>query len=413
MATDVIIGIKTEFDKGAARKAEAEAKQSANNISKGVTDAFKTAAAAGGAAIIAQGAFEFGEESVNLAREQAKAVAQLDAAIASTGNSSGLTSEQLQAMASELQNVTNFGDEATIASQAMLLTFTQIGEETFPRAQMAILDLATAMGKSLPEATQQVGKALNDPITGVSALAESGIQFTEVQKEMIASMVETGDVAGAQALILAELETQFGGSAEAAREADGGFIALGNAVGDAQEELGFLLLQIADTAGGAEGLIGIVVDLTERIKSWQFIMAVLSDTTVITNENVRALVDGAKLLIDALVKITSLGGFAALGSDSAAGRGLREVGEFLGIGGGGGTSTQSPASVDPLSFRAAPEDIRPSFPAPAGRGGGASPTIINVNMNGSTIGVDDLDTNINRAVQSGIDQLNAFTTGPS
>jgi hypothetical protein len=71
------------------------------------------------------------------------------------------------------------------------------------------------MGSDLQSSILQVGKALNSPVQGVSALAESGIQFTETQKKMIAGLVRVGNVAGAQSIILKELETQFGGQAEA------------------------------------------------------------------------------------------------------------------------------------------------------------------------------------------------------
>jgi hypothetical protein len=95
----------------------------------------------------------------------------------------------MQAFAGDLQKVTTFGDEAIISSQALLLTFTQVGEEAFPRAQKSILDVATAMGTDLKSATLQVGKALNDPIQGITALTRSGIQFSESQKAVIKQMV--------------------------------------------------------------------------------------------------------------------------------------------------------------------------------------------------------------------------------
>ena len=109
-------------------------------------------------------------EVTALAAEQQRVEAQLAATLESTGHAAGLSAGQLTTMASELQNVSTFGDEAIIASQSLLLTFTKIGGDVFPRAQAAILDTATAMGTDLKAASLQVGKALNDPIAGVSAL---------------------------------------------------------------------------------------------------------------------------------------------------------------------------------------------------------------------------------------------------
>ena len=57
-------------------------------------------------------------------REQEQAEAKLETVLQSTGYAAGVTSEELKNMASELQKVTTFGDEAIIEAQALLLTFT-------------------------------------------------------------------------------------------------------------------------------------------------------------------------------------------------------------------------------------------------------------------------------------------------
>jgi hypothetical protein len=71
------------------------------------------------------------------------------------------------------------------------------------------------LGTDLKGSAVQLGKALNDPIAGVGALSRVGVTFTETQKDMIKTMVEAGNVAGAQTLILDELGKEFGGSAKA------------------------------------------------------------------------------------------------------------------------------------------------------------------------------------------------------
>jgi len=173
--------------------------------------------------------------------EQERVTAQLEATLRSTGRYTPELSQSLQDYAAQLQTVTTFGDEAIIGAQSLLLTFTRIGDEAFPRATQAILDTATAMGQDLRTSTIQIGKALNDPVLGLTALSRSGIQFSDTQKEMIKDMVAVGDVAGAQSIILKELETQFGGSARAARDTFGGAIqGLKNAFGDLLEAKGGL-----------------------------------------------------------------------------------------------------------------------------------------------------------------------------
>jgi len=190
-----------------------------------------TAAVGALVAVVAAGAGL--NKFVDATVEADAAQAQLAAAILSTGSAAGRTIGQLNAHAAALQGVTKFGDEATNAMQGVLLTFTAIQGETFDKATVATMDLATAMGTDLKAAALQVGKALNDPVLGMTALSRSGIQFTEAQKDVVKAMVATNDIAGAQGIILGELEKQFGGSAAAARDTLGGALAaLGNSFGD-------------------------------------------------------------------------------------------------------------------------------------------------------------------------------------
>jgi hypothetical protein len=190
--------------------------------------------------------------------ENARVQAQLAAAIESTGGAAMRTQEELNATAATLQGISNYGDEAINAMQGLLLTFTQISGANFDRATKSILDVSTAMGTDLRSAALQVGKALNDPIQGLTALSRTGIQFSDAQKETIRSLMELGDVAGAQTVILEELERQFGGSAEAARGTLGGALtSLGNAWGDLFELSGDASDNLRDSI---EGLIRTIQD---------------------------------------------------------------------------------------------------------------------------------------------------------
>lgn len=171
--------------------------------------------------------------------ESEAAVAQLNATLQSTGGVIGLSSKELQDLAAALQKVTVFSDEAIISVQSQLATFRKVGADIFPQATEAILDLATKMGGDLKGATVQLGKALQDPIKGITALTRVGVSFEETQKTLITNFVKTGQLSKAQAIILKELQTEFGGSARAARDTLGGALtALGEAWGDLFEVSG-------------------------------------------------------------------------------------------------------------------------------------------------------------------------------
>ena len=194
----------------------------------------------------------FGAASIAAFDKQAKAIAQVEAGIKSTGGAAGFTSKQLQKMASELQGKTLFGDEVILKdATSQLLTFTNIAGEQFARTQVAVTNLATKSFKGdLKSASIQLGKGLNDPIANLSALSRSGIQFTVEQKKVIKELAETNRLAEAQTIILDELEKQYGGAAEAAAQAGaGGLKQLQNQFGDLMEEIGGMLLPIVIDLG--------------------------------------------------------------------------------------------------------------------------------------------------------------------
>lgn len=169
-------------------------------------------------------------------QEAEEAMALLDNAVQATGGSAGYTTAQLAEMASELQRVTTFGDEAIMGAQQLLLRFQRIQGVNFERALGSALDLATVLRMDLQSAVQLVGKALEDPIRGMTQLQRYGITFPPEQKKIIKALLETGQQAQAQQLILQQLEARFDGAAEAARDTFGGALrALHNAAGDLLE----------------------------------------------------------------------------------------------------------------------------------------------------------------------------------
>jgi hypothetical protein len=208
--------------------------------------------------------------------QQAKAIAQVEAGLKSTGATVGFTSKQLQQMASDLQTKTIFGDEEILKdATSQLLTFTNIAGDQFARTQSVALDLATRLDGDLKSASIQLGKALNDPIANLSALSRSGIQFSEDQKQVIKSLTESGRLAEAQTVILDELEKQYGGSAEAAAKAGtGGLKQLANSFGDLQEEFGKIIMEfLPPVIDGLKNMLATFQNLSPEVKRFMVIGA--------------------------------------------------------------------------------------------------------------------------------------------
>lgn len=215
-------------------------KDKASGTVKGVTQSLIAASLAVEGMKMAMKAFvNVAKESIEKFAEQEKVEKQLETVIQSTGQAAGLTAKEVKGMATELSKLTTFGDEAIIGGQNILLTFTKIGKDVFPQATETILNMSQALGQDLKSSAIQLGKALNDPITGAAALRRVGVSLTEQQMEQIKVFQESGDVLSAQRLILDELGVEFGNSARAARDTFGGaMISLKNDIGDVQEVLG-------------------------------------------------------------------------------------------------------------------------------------------------------------------------------
>jgi len=236
---DVVIAINAEDNTSGILGGIGTGFANLGSIVSGIRDAFDLLSGAVNAGI------GFISGFVSEASEAELASADLKAVLESTGGAAGMTFDELNNLASGLQGVTRFSDETIMRGEGMLLTFTNLGKEVFPLATEAMLDMSAKMGTDVQSAAIQLGKALNDPIAGISALTRVGVTFNDEQKEMIKQLVESGDIMGAQKIILAELNKEFGGAAKAAGETFAGQIDIAkNKVSDMKEMIGNALLPI-------------------------------------------------------------------------------------------------------------------------------------------------------------------------
>lgn len=169
--------------------------------------------------------------------------AQTTQAIKST-QAAWTNTDHINDFAQKIEDLTGIEHEQVQEGQNLLLTFTNIqnkvgeGNDVFDQATSILVDMSVAMGTDVKTSAIQLGKALNDPIRGITALTKVGVTFNDQQREQIKRMQEAGDVAGAQKVILAELNKEFGGSAAAFGETTAGELEkLKNSFGDVEEEL--------------------------------------------------------------------------------------------------------------------------------------------------------------------------------
>ena len=252
---DVVVNVVT---KGA---------KSLGGIGSGFGDLAKTAVLGGAAVASAVGIA--GAAFVGMAAEAEKSQTKLENTFDSMGAASFTTVEALNAQADALAKATTFDDSAIKEFQTTMLTFGNVTGDAFERSVEVGADMAAFFGTDMQAASVQLGKALNDPIKGITALSRVGVSFTEEQQAMIKSMVAAGDSAGAQTIILNELEKQVGGTATALAETASGQMSQAlEDLGEAGESIGTLLLPVlAQVAQGLAGLANFVVEAMPTIQA--------------------------------------------------------------------------------------------------------------------------------------------------
>ena len=175
-----------------------------------------------GAVAILEKTKEIFKESVAAARQQQALNRVTAQVIKTTGGAAKVTTKHVEELATKLSRYGGIEDDVVQHGENILLTFTKVrnemgkGNQVFDRATTVALDMSVALGQDLKSSTIQIGKALQDPIKGLTALRRVGVTFDDQQKEQIKTLVKSGHSLQAQKLILAELEKEFGGAAKAA-----------------------------------------------------------------------------------------------------------------------------------------------------------------------------------------------------
>jgi hypothetical protein len=248
------------------------------------------------------------------------------------GRNTKSVTDRLKAFADETMNKIAVDDELILSTQAQLMSFKQLAQTAdvaggaFDRATLSAFDMAAVLGGSGEENAVRLGKALQDPILGLTALRKAGVLFSDEQEKSIRTFVAAGDTLSAQNMILNELETQFGGAAEATAT-DSARIAI--AFGEMSESIGKALLPIlqtitpimvgffdvvAENSGLVSVLAGIFAGLAVAILAVNFALNANPIVKVITL--IAFLAAGLVVLINYLVEL--YGGWEKLFADIGA-----------------------------------------------------------------------------------------------
>lgn len=247
-SAELMILIKARDEASAVLKNVAS---NASSLGDKMGTALKVGALAAGGALVGAGFALKGFVEDAMASQEV--MAQTNAVLASTHGAAGMSADAIADLANELSRFTPYDDEAIQSAENLLLTFTSIGKDVFPQATETVLNMSTALGQDLKSSAIQLGKAMNDPITGATALRRVGVALTEQQMDQIKAFQESGDLLSAQKIIMGELTTEFGGSAKAAGDTFAGKMKILNTqIGNVKESIGMALLpmltKLADLA---------------------------------------------------------------------------------------------------------------------------------------------------------------------
>jgi hypothetical protein len=161
----------------------------------------------------------------------------------------GEATDRVSAYAESLEKTLAVDADVIKRTQTKLATFSELTKTvnkaggSFDRATKAALDMAAAGFGTAEGNAVQLGKALQDPIKGIAALAKSGVTFTEQEKEKIKVLVESGKQLQAQDMILKAIETQVGGTAASSASS---FDKMKFAIAGVSDTFGEMMLPVID-----------------------------------------------------------------------------------------------------------------------------------------------------------------------
>lgn len=256
-------------------QAARDAKLSITSIDLSMATLAKGFGALGGGAVLGM----FITETVNAQNE----LAQLNAALKSTGQAAGYNSRQLVEMADKMAKATTHSSGEIVTAQTRLLSYSSIVGENFPRALQLAIDQSVRLGENITQSAETIGKALEYPTEGISALTKQGFRFTDQQKAMLKAMVDTGRLAEAQAMVMGVMEESYAGAGLAARET------LGGALGAVKKSFEDLL------GSGAEG--GTVRAATAAINGFADNLGVIAAAAVPVGAALGIFYAGGKLAV--------------------------------------------------------------------------------------------------------------------
>ena len=200
-------------------------------------------------------------QAISDAEAERKGLIRLQSVIESTGRSGEITAGQIDEMTQSLEDFANQDKQAAMDAVAQIATYDEISSDLFGRILTASSNIAAAFNSDISSAVSNMGRVLQDPLTGMTRLQRQGIMISSEIQDQVKSLIEQNRLYDAQILLLDEIDEKVGGVAEKMAEVATGE-RLATMWGKFVGELGNTI------AGGTTGVQSSIADLLNNATSY-------------------------------------------------------------------------------------------------------------------------------------------------
>lgn len=190
--------------------------------------------------LAAREAYGFLKESVQDAEKENQALAALQATLSATGRTAEISVGRIDKIASEMEDSFNADKQAIMDASAELAIMEGISSSLFERIILSSTNLSYILGTDVGSSISTLGRALEDPLEGMTKLERQGIFIKDGIRKQIEELVNQNRTYEAQVLLLDEIDSKVSGTAEKIAEVSS-LQALSTSFGKMKGSLGQIL----------------------------------------------------------------------------------------------------------------------------------------------------------------------------